>query len=110
MRAEARRRLQEADPNLTIVSGRRSSKLRRVPRVLSPEEAKEWGLPETGARLVPEDTLAIEALYSKKELEDLCLINYLEPKGDKERLVMKLIYVGVMDNEGNLTEKARVAT
>lgn len=113
MRQEARRRLQAADPNLKIVSGRRATTsggktLQAVPRVLSPTEAKQWGLPEMIPIFPAEEILTIEALYSKKQLEELCIENYLEPVGDKDRLIQKLIYIGVMDIEGRLTEKAKV--
>lgn len=76
-----------------------------VPRVLSPEEAQQWGLPGMIPRFPPEEILAIEALYSKKQLVSLCITHWLEPVGGKDRLIQKLIYVGAMDIEGNLTKE-----
>jgi hypothetical protein len=113
-RQEARRRLQAADPNLKIVSGRRGTtsggkSMDVVPRVLSPEEAEQWGLPEMIPRFPPEEILAIEALYSKKQLESLCVTHWLEPIGGKDKLIQKLIYVGAMDIEGNLIKAEATA-
>jgi len=103
-RAEARRRLQEADPNLKIVSGRRGRKsLEIVPRVLSPEEAGQWGLPEMIPIFPPEEILAIEARWSKKSLQEMAIEYFLDPSGRKDVLISKLIYVGAMDKDGNAT-------
>jgi hypothetical protein len=101
MRAEARRRLQEADPNLKIVSGRRA-RHKAVPYVLSPEEAKQWGLPDMIPIIPREEILAIEANYSKKDLERICNENYLDPRGTKDLMIIRLIAIGAMDQDGNV--------
>jgi len=108
-REEARHRLQAADPNLTIVNGRRSPKtyteekpMRLLPKVLSDVEAEWWGLTFMIPDFPPEEILIIEAKWSKKELQQLAMENNLEPRGDKELLISKLLYVGVLDDEGKL--------
>jgi len=101
MRAEARRRLQEADPGLKIVSGRVRYKV--APRVLSPEEAKQWGLPEMIPIFPPEEILAIEAKWPKKTLKEMAIEYFLDPTGGKDLLIEKLVYVGAMDEDGNAT-------
>lgn len=108
-RAESRRRLQEADPNLKIVARRRTEP-KAVPRVLSPEEATQWGLPNMIPIFPSEEILAIEALYSKKDLEQLCIDSYLEPRGTKDIMIVKLIYIGVMDEKGNIIPEEERAT
>lgn len=108
MRAEARRRLQEADPNLKIVSGRaKRIPGSRVPRVLSPEEAEQWGLPVLLPIFETEEVLAIEALWSKKQLQNIAIEYNLDPRGDKSDLVHLLLYLGILDHEGKRTNKAR---
>lgn len=107
-RQEARRRLQEADPNLTIVSGRRrknakENSVQSLPRVLSPEEAKAWGLPEMIPLFPPAEVLDIEAKWSKEDLKTLATQYALESSGGKDLLIQKLLYVGAMDESGELT-------
>jgi len=108
-RQEARRRLQAADPNLTIVSGRRrknakeSSTQSLLPRVLSPAEAKAWGLPEMIPLFPSEEVLDIEAKWSKDDLKTLAMQYSLESSGSKALLIQKLLYVGAMDESGELT-------
>ena len=50
----------------------------------------------------PEDILRIEAKWSKKDLQRLARENWLDPGGDKELLIRKLLYVGALDEEGEL--------
>lgn len=108
MKRESRRRLQEADPNLTIISGRRSSApkavIRAVPRVLSPEEAKQWGLPEMIPIFPAEEIIVVEGRWSKKQLQEIATQHFLEAKGDKQALVEKLMYIGALDSAGTLTD------
>jgi len=51
-----------------------------------------------------EEILHIEAKWSKKDLQRMADENYLDPRGDKELLVSKLIYVGVLDSAGRYIE------
>jgi hypothetical protein len=108
MSKELRRRLQEVDPNLKIVSGRRPFKAKEamesVPRVLSPEEAQQWGLPEMMPIFASEEILAIEARWSKIDLQSMAVEYHLDSVGDKSLLVRKLLYIGALDKEGNRTE------
>ena len=78
--------------------------MQSVPRVLSPQEAKQWGLPEMIPIYVPEEILEIEAKWSKTELQNLCSEYFLDWRGDKSLLVRKLVYIGAMDEKGELTE------
>lgn len=107
-RQELRRRLHQADPNLKIVSGHRPSAakerpMQSLPRVLSPEEIEAWGLPEMLPIFPPEQILSIEAKWSKEDLQRMAVDYFLSPEGDKELLVRKLIYVGALDKDGELT-------
>ncbi len=74
-----------------------------LPRVLSPEEVRAWGLPEMIPIFPPDEILAIEAKWSKKELQEMAVDYFLSPEGDKDLLVRKLIYVGALDKNGELT-------
>jgi hypothetical protein len=51
----------------------------------------------------PEQIIAIEALWSKKVLQEMAIEYFLEPGGDKEGLVTKLIWVGALDKDGTAT-------
>lgn len=77
--------------------------MRAVPRVLSPEEARQWGLPEMIPLFPPHEVIAVEARWSKKQLQEMARQYFLEAKGDKQALVEKLMYVGVLDDRGKLT-------
>ena len=107
-RAEARRRLQEADPNLTIIHGRRlpyaKHKL-RVPKLLSSEEAGWLGLEEMEPIIPTQVILHIEGKWSKRDLQSLCNRHNLDSRGDKELLVSRLLWAGVIDEQGNLVKE-----
>lgn len=53
----------------------------------------------------PEEILLIEAKWSKKDLQRLAAANMLDTRGDKELLVSKLRYVGLLDEEGELVSE-----
>jgi hypothetical protein len=77
--------------------------VKSIPRVLAPQEAAQWGLPEM-IPWIPEDKiLAIEAKWSKRDLQNMCMEYILDPRGDKESLVYKLLYIGALDEEGERT-------
>jgi hypothetical protein len=101
MTKELRRRLKEADPNLKIASGRT---YKSIPRVLSPEEAYQWGLPEMMPIFASDEVLAIESKWSKKKLQEMAVEYFLDTQGDKSLLVEKLLYVGALDQKGERTE------
>jgi len=101
MDLKLRRRLERIDPNLKIVG--RTKTITRLPRVLSPQEAKQWGLPEMIPVIPTETILAIEAKWSKRQLKTMCIEYFLDPRGDKELLTEKLLYVGAIDQEGERT-------
>lgn len=105
MGRELRRRLQEVDPNLTIIFKRRDAarRVRAVPRVLKPEEARQWGLPEMIPVFPPENIITAESKHSKKQLQQMARRYFLDPGGDKQALVEKLMYIGAMDEEGSAT-------
>jgi hypothetical protein len=48
--------------------------------------------------------LGIEAKWFKKDLQDLAREYFLDPAGDKEILVEKLLYIGALNEQGDLTE------
>jgi hypothetical protein len=73
-------------------------------RVLTEKEQSAWGLPPMIPEYVAAHILDIEGKWSKPELQGLCGEYFLDSKGDKELLVSKLLYVGVLDKGGNLTE------
>lgn len=106
MSRELRRRLHEVDPDLKIAYGRRpkgQEVMRRVPRVLSPQEAKQWGLPEMIPIMPADEVLHIEGQWSKKQLQEMALEYFLDPKGGKDDLVEKLVYIGALDARGRRT-------
>ena len=108
MSRELQRRLHEVDPDLKIVSGRRHKEhkeyMRSVPRVLTPEEQQAWGLPEMIPHFPSSLVLGIEAKWFKKDLQDLAREYFLDPRGDKEMLVEKLLYIGALNEQGDPTE------
>ena len=75
--------------------------MKLLPKLLSNEEASWWGLPEMLPDFPPDEILLIESKWSKKELQWLAIENRLDPGGDKELLVRKLLYVGALDEDGN---------
>lgn len=77
--------------------------MQSVPRVLSPIEIEQWGLPGLIPIFPSEEVIAIEAKWSKKDLQRMAEDYYLEPVGDKEVLVLKLLYVGALDESGEVT-------
>ncbi len=77
--------------------------MQSLPKVLSPEEAKAWGLPEMIPLSPPEKVLDIEAKWSKEDLKTLAIQYALESSGGKDLLIQKLLYVGAMDENGELT-------
>ena len=77
--------------------------MQSLPRVLSPPEAKAWGLPEMIPIFPPDEILAIEAKWSKEDLQNMAIEYFLSPVGDKALLVQKLLYVGALDEKGELT-------
>ncbi len=100
--AELRRRLKAVDPNLKIVSPRRN------PKVLSRKE-EIWL--NAGAMIPywPEDRiLATEARYSLKQLKAMAEEHGVDPRGDKEALIIKLAMADALEIEGgeNETEEA----
>ena len=50
-----------------------------------------------------EQILAIEAKWSRKDLQRMADEYMLAPRGDKELLVSKLLYVGALDETGEPT-------
>ena len=52
----------------------------------------------------PDLILGIEAKWFKKQLQDLAREYFLDPAGDKEMLVEKLLYIGALNEQGDLTE------
>jgi hypothetical protein len=111
MSRELRRRLHQVDPDLRIVSGRKRTtkeiSMKALPRVLTPEEVKQWGLPEMIPIFPPDEVLAIEAMWSKYDLQQMARDYFLSPVGDKALLVEKLIYIGALDKEGVATGMPR---
>lgn len=105
-RQELRRRLHAVDPNLKILYGKRSykshteGKLVKLPKILSDVEAEWWGLGLMIPDFPSEEILAIEAKWSKKDLQRMAEENMLETWGDKELLIHKLRYIGVLDKKG----------
>jgi len=80
----------------------------RVPKLLSREEAKWLGLGEMFPVIPPPQILAIEAKWSKIQLQDLCWSYGIDPRGgDKAALVGILLWAGVLNEEGDLTAKER---
>ena len=108
-RAEARRRLQEADPNLTIVYGRRypyAQRKDRIPKLLDDEEAEWLGLEEMFPIIPPPKILEIEGMWSKPDLQDMAWRFGIDPRGaDKQALVELLLWAGVLDEDGHRTDK-----
>lgn len=108
-RAEARRRLQKADPNLTIIHGRRypyAMRGEQVPKLLSAEEARWWGLGEMFPIIPPQFILDIEAKWSKLQLQGMCWTYGIDPRSaDKAALIRLLLWAGVLDEDGNFTGK-----
>jgi hypothetical protein len=72
------------------------------PPQLSPDEAVSWQLQPLLPNYSQERILAIEAKWSKEELQDIAEKNNLRRSGGKDLLVRKLLYIGVLDNEGLL--------
>lgn len=108
-RTEARRRLQEADPNLKIVYGRRLPYARRklrIPKLLSDEEAEWLGLGEMDPIIPPQVILDIEGNWSKWDLQALCHRHNIDSRGDKELLVSRLMWAGVLDEHGTIVKEA----
>lgn len=110
-RAEARRRLREADPNLKIVYGRRLpyalGKL-RIPKLLSDEEAAWLGKYDMVPIIPPQIILDIEGKWSKDDLRLLAWRAKLDTRGDKETLVSMLLWHGILDEQGNLVKEGGV--
>jgi len=79
--------------------------MKLLPKLLSEEEASWWGLTEMLPEFPSEEILLIEAKWSKKDLQRMADENYLNPGGDKELLVSKLLYIGVLDSEGGYIEQ-----
>jgi len=108
-RLEARRRLQEADPNLTIVHGRPAPYAvhnKRIPKILSREEAEWLGADEMPPIIVAEQNLEIQGKWSKNDLVDLCWSFGIDPRNfTKDVLVDALVWAGILDGEGNRTNK-----
>jgi hypothetical protein len=77
--------------------------MKAIPRVLSPEEAKQWGLPEMIPIFPPDEILAIEAMWSKYDLQQMARDYFLSPVGGKDILIQKLIYIGALDEKGVAT-------
>lgn len=77
--------------------------MKLLPRVLTEEECKAWGLPEIIPVFPPQKILDIEAKYFKKELQQMCLEYFLDPRGDKQLLIEKLLYIGAIDETGERT-------
>lgn len=75
-----------------------------MPKVLSPREIEEWGLPEMIPIFPPDEILIIEAKWSKNDLQEMAIEYFLDPYGDKQLLVEKLVYVGALDENGDRTE------
>ena len=67
---------------------------------LWPEEAEYWRLPPLLPNYPDEQVLAIEGKWSKKQLQDMAEKNKLRRSGDKDLLVRKLLYTGVLDGDG----------
>ena len=64
---------------------------------LSPEESEAWQLPPLLPNYEHEQIMAIEAKWSKKDLQDMAERNKLKRSGDKSLLVRKLLYIGRLD-------------
>lgn len=64
------------------------------------------GLEEMFPIIPPAQVLAIEAKWSKIQLQDICWSYGIDPRGgDKAALVETLLWAGVLDEEGALTGK-----
>ena len=74
--------------------------MKQLPKLLNAEEAMWLGLPVMIPDFPPEEILAIEAKWFKTDLQRLANENLLRPDGDKELLVIKLRYIGVLDKDG----------
>lgn len=79
--------------------------IKLLPKLLSDVEAEWWGLPTMLPDFPTEDILFIESKWSKKALQRMAEENFLDPGGDKEMLISKLMYVGALDSEGKVVEK-----
>ena len=79
--------------------------MERLPKVISGKEEGWMGLPISIPFPVDEETLHIEGKWSKKDLQSLAILNNIDPRGDKARLVFFLRRRGVLDAEGKLIEK-----
>jgi hypothetical protein len=73
-------------------------------KVLTEKEALAWGLPPMMTEYIPDRILNIEGKWGKEELQNLCVEYSLDPSGNKDLLVRKLLYIGALDQEGQLTE------
>jgi hypothetical protein len=73
-------------------------------KVLTEKEALAWGLPPMMTEYIPDRILNIEGKWGKEELQSLCAEYLLDPYGNKDLLVQKLLYIGALDQEGQLTE------
>jgi hypothetical protein len=73
-------------------------------KVLTEKEALAWGLPPMMTEYIPDRILNIEGKWGKEELQSLCEEYSLDPYGNKDLLVRKLLYIGALDQEGQLTE------
>lgn len=80
--------------------------IKLLPKLLSDVEAEWWGLPTMLPDFPSEDILYVESKWSKKALQRMARENFLDPGGDKELLISKLMYVGAMDSKGEVAEKA----
>jgi len=80
------------------------------PPQLSPDEAGSFQLQPLLPNYSQELILAIEAKWSKEELQDIAEKNNLRRSGGKDLLVRKLLYIGVLDNEGLLVAQKREVT
>lgn len=73
------------------------------PPQLSLDEADFWQLPPLLPNYPQEQIFAIEGKWSKKELQDMAEKNSLRRSGDKDLLVRKLLYIRVLDSDGEST-------
>jgi len=64
---------------------------------LSPEESEAWQLPRLLPSYEDDQIMEVEAKWSKKDLQDIAEKNRLRRTGDKNLLVRKLLYIGVLN-------------
>ena len=78
-----------------------------APPQLSPDEADFWQKRPLLPHYPQEQILAIEGKWSRKELQGMAQKNNLRRSGDKDLLVRKLLYIGVLDSNGELTSSGQ---